>query len=68
VWARFRYPVLGPVSGERPMRATMVIILSEVKTMMTHIMTCYNLVNDIPIHQIIVLINRVNVVSNFLTY
>jgi hypothetical protein len=22
VWARFRYPVLGPVSGERPMRAT----------------------------------------------
>jgi hypothetical protein len=24
VWARFRYPVLGPVSGERPMRATTV--------------------------------------------
>ena len=22
MWARFRYPVLGPVNGERPMRAT----------------------------------------------
>ena len=24
MWARFRYPVLGPVSGERPMRATIL--------------------------------------------
>jgi hypothetical protein len=24
VWARFQYPVLGPVGGERPMRATIL--------------------------------------------